>query len=123
MNPSIYPIHLIAIERARQIDEEGFDKEHDKQHENGDLAMAAALYASPNDNLFIVEHCNHCGGLSITTDPWPWFDEIDPPRGGPKIPVHSHDKRQKHSRLRRLQIAGALIVAEMERLQELGEEL
>src|ERR1035437_10469018 len=38
-------LELIADERARQITEEGFTTEHDKQHDNGQLAAAAASYA------------------------------------------------------------------------------
>lgn len=113
------PIELIVEERERQIEKEGWTLEHDDNHENGALAMAAALYASPDDKLKIVEYCNHCAGFSIIRDPWPWHDWIDPPRGGPNVKVPAWDKRKKHSRMRRLQIAGALIVAEMERLQRM----
>lgn len=40
-------IDLIAAERQRQIAVEGWTPEHDRQHENGQLAMAAACYALP----------------------------------------------------------------------------
>lgn len=35
----------VAIERRRQILEEGFTEEHDDEHHQGELAMAAACYA------------------------------------------------------------------------------
>lgn len=36
---------LIAIERQRQISEEGYTAEHDREHEHGELARAAGVYA------------------------------------------------------------------------------
>lgn len=35
-------IDLIAAERQRQIEEEGWTPDHDDQHTNGELALAAA---------------------------------------------------------------------------------
>lgn len=45
-------IELIAAERARQINIEGWTSEHDDEHESGELIQAAIRYAdnaSPND--------------------------------------------------------------------------
>ena len=98
------PIELIKEERQRQIDKEGWTHEHDDEHTDQSLVMAAALYASPDDRLKIVMNYKYIDGDHII-DPWPWPD---------------HDKREDKDRMRRLQIAGALIVAEMERLQRLG---
>ncbi len=81
----------ILAERLRQVAQEGFDGDHDNEHSNGQLAMAAACYAAPEP--IEIRHYN---------DPWPW--DV------------SWDKRQKHDRRRQLVIAGALIVAEIERL-------
>jgi hypothetical protein len=114
-------LKMIEDERKRQIEREGWTAEHDDQHTDGSLAMAAALYASPVDKLRLVKKCKDCGSEE-TKDPWPWWDRIDPPRGGPLVTVHAWDKRKKHDRIRRLQIAGALIVAEIERLQRLKKE-
>ena len=77
--------------------------------------MAAALYASPNDNLVEIKTNDFNTKL---VDPWPWYDLFDGPRGG-KITVRAWDKRKKHNRMKRLQISGALILAEMERLQRI----
>ncbi|MCM0757438.1 hypothetical protein M7775_02505, partial [Sporomusa sphaeroides DSM 2875] len=41
-------IELIAAERQRQISQEGWTPEHDDQHANGELALAAACYAIPS---------------------------------------------------------------------------
>ncbi|WP_373400076.1 hypothetical protein V8V91_10940 [Algoriphagus halophilus] len=38
-------IELIAEERQRQIEKEGWTSEHDAKHKNGELAHAAATYA------------------------------------------------------------------------------
>ena len=38
---------LIAEERQRQIEKEGWTPEHDAEHNNNELAVAAASYAMP----------------------------------------------------------------------------
>lgn len=82
-------IELIAEERQRQIDVEGWMAEHDDRHIKGELANAAACYARyphfpwPNKN-------------------WPWSIEWWKPT--PK------------NRIRELQKAGALVAAEIDRL-------
>ena len=105
-------IKLITAERKRQIEVEKWTAKHDEQHEDGELSLVAALYATPCD-LFTIKLSK--SGVSWV-DPWPWHDMIDPPRGGPLMKVPAWDKRKKHSRLRRLVIAGALIAAEIDRL-------
>ena len=101
------PIELIQEERERQINKEGWTRNRDDNiHFQGNLAKAAACYASPT-TLFAVE-CSNDGKEFVFEDAWPWASRWD--------------KRKKHSRMRQLQIAGALIVAEMERLQRLGED-
>lgn len=91
-------ITLIAQERNRQVEMEGWTPEFDRKfHGGGDLAVAAACYA-----------VNKIPELpkSFFTTPFPW-----PPKW---------DKRAKHDRKRSLIIAGALIAAELDRL--LAEE-
>jgi len=80
----------IARERARQIEEEGFAAEHDDQHENGELAQAAACYAIP-------PHCSNA----------------------PSWPLSSPYKKHLLSRLRQLEISGAFAAAEIDRLLRL----
>ena len=83
-------IELIAEERQRQIEEEGWTAEHDKQWKHGELAEAAACYASwldrPSTDIEAV---------------WPfdmtWW-------------------KPSQDRIRELQKAGALIAAEIDRL-------
>lgn len=90
---------LIAAERQRQIDAEGYTPEHDDKHIAGGLAMAAACYAAwdPAPDFCDVEE-DYVEAL------WPFDGTIE-------------DAVEGKDRLRQLAIAGALIVAEMERLQ------
>jgi len=41
-------IELIATERQRQIEQEGWTPEHDRQHTKEQLALAAVCYALPD---------------------------------------------------------------------------
>lgn len=94
-------ISEIGKERGRQVSEEGWTPEHDDEHDGGELSMAAACYAAARP-LSTFNPDNGC-----FDDAWPWHP--------------SWDKRHKHSRRRQLVIAGALIVAELERLERAGD--
>jgi hypothetical protein len=94
-------IELISAERQRQISKEGWTPEHDDTHKYGELAKAAACYAIHHTDAIVREDCGQTAG-----DAWPWPEEWD--------------KRKKHSTLRALTIAGALIAAEIDRLQRAG---
>lgn len=99
---------LIAQERQRQVDSEGWSSQHDDMHDEGDLAMAAACYAA-TQTIYTRRDLTHEGSVRhpVVTfaEAWPW--EI------------RWDKRDKHDRIRQLVIAGALIAAEIDRLQRL----
>jgi len=97
----------IEQERVRQIEREGFCASHDKSrdHTKGQLSIAAACYAvagveGPKGRPFVAADKYH-----PCADAWPWGTKSD--------------KREKHNRMRRLVIAGALIAAEIDRLQAL----
>ena len=109
-------IELITEERQRQINNEGWTAEHDEQHTEGELALVAALYATPEP--LYVKRKN--GGNISFIDPWPWHDEVECTRYGDGLTykVPAWDKRKKHNKLRRLVIAGALIAAEIDRLEK-----
>ena len=99
---------LIVAERRRQIEKEGWTAEHDDEHDGGELAWAAVCYAAP-DMVYAADNieADETGVDLRLRDPWPW-DE-------------TWDKRKKHGRknrgrIRQLQIAGALIAAELDRL-------
>ena len=79
-------LDLIAAERVRQINTEGYSSAHDDGHVGGELALAATAYC--------------CSAAGCSPDMWPWETEAFKPRG----------KRRDLVR------AAALIVAEIERL-------
>jgi len=100
-------IELIAEERQRQISEEGWTPEHDATHDVGELAMAASCYAMIHE--YRPEKLAPLG--------WPWSDEWWKPSF---IRDSSGNIIQPpHLRIRELQKAGALIAAEIDRLQAL----
>lgn len=96
-------VERIAAERKRQIEEEGFDHEHDVTHVFGELAVAASCYAAP-EPIYVKREVRHD---LIITDPWPWSDEWD---------KRHKVKPSLDQRIRDLEKAGALIAAEIDRL-------
>lgn len=85
-------IEDIAAERARQVSQEGWTPEHDDKHGNGQMAEAAACYILGDDNSLFDFPCI-----------WPWHKSWWKPT----------------NRRRNLVKAGALIAAEIERLDRL----
>ena len=94
-------IELIEEERERQIKEEGWTEDHDLVHCWGELAAAAACYAAPEK--FRIMHPGRSKPIRIL---WPWHTNWWKPT--------------PENRERELVKAGALIVAEIERLQRLA---
>jgi hypothetical protein len=94
-------IELIAQERQRQIEVEGMTPEHDTQHKNGELALVAAYYAMDEQQRFDELSTNDDPNEPPTAFPWDkkWW------------------KPSPENRIRELQKAGALIAAEIDRLQ------
>ena len=84
-------ISMVARERQRQIREEGFTPDHDDQYST-ELPLAAACYA--------LNVLNPMGSGATPPAGWPWDDSWWKPRDP----------------LRDLTRAGALILAEIERL-------
>ena len=101
-------VELIAYERKRQIDEEGWDEEHDDEHDAGELAIVAACYAAAGDEDVHVLRF----GVDTRDSHLPAIIDAWPESWDPKC-----DKRKQQSHRRRLMIAGALIAAELDRLQ------
>ncbi|HKS28948.1 MAG TPA: hypothetical protein VJS44_14070 [Pyrinomonadaceae bacterium] len=89
-------IDLITKERQRQIEEEGWTPDHDDEHGDGELLAAAICYA-------------HNSGQFKFTSPraWPWAESWWKPTG---------------DRVRDLAKAGALIAAEIDRLERAKEQ-
>jgi hypothetical protein len=103
---------LIAAERQRQIDKEGWSAKHDDEHDCGEMAMAAACYAAPH-RLY-----EKIGNDAWTfQDPWPWAEEWDKrPRDEDEYLIDNAEA-PRGERIKQLVKAGALIAAEIDRLQ------
>ena len=87
----------IAAKRMRQILVEGFDAAHDDQHDRGELALAAACYALATTD---------CTDKSLVHESlWPFERKWWKPKG------------RRHN----LEVAGALLAAELDRLQRIDE--
>lgn len=85
-------IELIAIERKEQIEKHNWTLEHDKNYENNELLFAAEIYLMapfmPKESIFKA---------------WPWAIEWL--------------KLSPENRIKELAKSGALIAAEIDRLQ------
>lgn len=90
----------VLAERQRQVEAEGWTAEHDDKHSDGEMARAAAAYAvfagEPKQFTALAQWMRHA-----IPSLWPWSAEWWKP---------SSDNR------RNLVKAGALILAEIERL-------
>mgnify|MGYP000876494395 CR=1 FL=1 len=95
------PLDEIAAERRRQIEVEGWTPEHDDEHDGGELAIAASCYATVAawDNRARVRD-----NFKVRPPFWPWDYRWWKPT----------------TRRRDLIKAGALILAEIERLDRLS---
>ena len=91
----------IAHERRRQISSEGWSPAHDDEHAKGEMASAAACYALPQDQRWNLDARDY---RKIIEHIWPWNARWWKPG----------DRR------RELVKAGALIVAELERLDRIA---
>jgi hypothetical protein len=87
-------IERIAAERERQVSVEGWTPEHDDEHINGEMRDAAIAYTQVCD-----DRAGECAGDWF---PWQWDREWWKPSDNP---------------IRNLEKAGALIAAEIDRLQ------
>ncbi len=95
-------IELIAEERERQIEEEGWTPGHDAKHTNGAIAQAGACYA-----LFSVRPSLLSQTISGIPRLLPWQNKWWKP---------------SDDRIRNLVKAGALIAAEIDRLNAANNE-
>ena len=86
---------LIAAERRRQIEAEGWTPEHDDEHDGHDLTLAAESY-------LWATRLQQLGSTAPMPTMWPWAESWWKP---------SDDQ------VRNLVRAGALIAAEIDRIQ------
>jgi hypothetical protein len=96
-------IELIAIERKRQIEKKGYDKDHDDEWDCGQLALAGAAYAIPPK-----KRKTEIGGdafsacINYSKVLWPF--------------EYRYYNPTPQNRIKELVKAGALIAAEIDRL-------
>lgn len=93
-------IDLIADERKRQIESEGWTSTHDDSHDASELSRAAVCYTEFAIGQLVYD---------ANTEPyrWPWEKEFWKPSLNP---------------IRNLVKAGALIAAEIDRIQREQEK-
>lgn len=85
---------MVLSERLRQVAQEDYSPSHDDEHDTGEMALAAAMYATPPIDRQL--------GIDVDQVPWQWPWD------------HKHWKPGE--RKRELAKAGALILAELERI-------
>ena len=105
----------IFDERKRQVDKEGYDRHHDDEHVDGELAMAAVCYAAPERVYRMVNNER----FKTFIDPFPWDEEFDKRvyRGA----LVNNKDAELLKRIRMLEKAGALVAAEIDRLLRVME--
>ena len=96
---------LIAAERRRQIETEGFTAEHDDKHTRRELALAACAYALPKSYCFRGEYITPQSLFDLTWWDQKWFKRSNT--------FNSHPENMIPDLIK----AGALIAAEIDRLK------
>lgn len=94
MNTKLTGAELIAQERQRQVEKEGYSKKHDKQHKDGELMKAALCY-------FMTPLLEPRERNGLYPNEWPWEKDAWKPC--------------PNDRVRELVKAGALFQAQIER--------
>lgn len=102
---------LIAAERQRQVEAEGWSPEHDDDHTLGELAAAGACYALQTTRW---RDSTILGAPLVRSILWPWHIEWWKPAEYPDPPYDRDVHRDKD--VKDLVRAGALIAAEIDRL-------
>jgi hypothetical protein len=98
----------VLAERKRQIETEGWKPERDDVYDTGEMALAAACYAAHSASCAAIKAPHTAPGVFVRTrsaqdfvgEMWPWSDDWWKPSG----------------HRRNLEKAGALVLAEIERI-------
>ena len=105
-------VELIAEERQRQIEKEGWDSKHDDEHVPFSMSTAGAVYALDLYKNWLISIRGRNQTIQLINNTldilWPWDGKWWKPT--PDNPI------------RQLTKAGALIAAEIDRLQRLEEK-
>lgn len=96
----------VLAERRRQSAEEGYDARHDDAHTGGELVGAAIAAAAAPEAVYVIAGQGESGMKPVWPHDWD--------------PAHWQGIAAKPRR-RRLVIAAALLIAEIERLDRAGE--
>jgi hypothetical protein len=116
-------VELIAAERQRQIDALHWTARHDDEHSCGEIAAAAVCYAAYAMGEPVYRKvCNsHAGMMAFSfVDPWPWdevWDKRDIYADKDDDDLEPTDEEREAHKIRCLAKAGALVAAEIDRLQ------
>ena len=95
-------IELIAEERQEQIEKHNWTPEHDDGHRYGELVKVAAILAVNGTDAIVEDNDDYSTGEDV----WGLEDKLS----GDETAIH------------RLAVAGALIAAEIDRLQRSAEK-
>ena len=98
---------IVADERDRQL-AKGWDGKHDDTHKGDELARAAACFAAASAGHNTLHYFFESRHRDTMVELWPWS------------PSEGCSRRQR-TPLQNLAVAGALIVAEIERRLRAGE--
>ena len=90
-------IELIAQERKEQIEKHGWDADHDNHHTYGELRKVAAILAVQDTDAKVYDE----GGFSSGGNVW------------------GLEEKLRTDSIHRLKVAGALIAAEIDRIQRI----
>lgn len=104
-------IELITEERQEQIEKHGRSLEHDKTHDQGELADAAVICAA---NRLVYEKSKYANSVNFNVlqmGSWELPVEYDG-----NVLVANYNSTDKE-RIHQLKVAGALIAAEIDRVQ------
>ena len=106
----------LVAERRRQIIALGYTPDHDDSHKDGSMALAAACYATP---IRLYQKKDYATSVHFE-DPFPWWDgDGRKYNGNVLIPNDSLDYKDRR---RMLVKAGALIIAEIQRIDRAQDE-
>ena len=109
------PLWLIAAERIRQQNEEGWTPEHDDDHEDAEMARAAACYAMPPKHRKMENRTEiHDNARGLADPPEEYPVKVRVPRDWPWDAEWW--KPKPDDRRREIIKACALLLAEYERL-------
>src|SRR5271154_4873115 len=96
----------IVDERRRQVEKEGWTPDHDDEHEECELALAAVAYAAP-EPVFVHRSDGKYDHRFVDAWPEEWANQWD---------KRSLRQPTDAQRIRMLEKAGALCAAEIDRL-------